>query len=41
MNVIKNLNVASSPTVLFRGLSLAIARDGLYVGAMLGLTPGK
>ena len=36
---IKSLGVANSPSILFRGLEIAILRDGIYVGAMLGLTP--
>ena len=39
LNVLKGLQIPSNPTSLFRGLSLAIQRDGIYVGAMLGLTP--
>lgn len=36
---IKNMVQTYRPMIMFRGLGNAILRDGIYVGAMLGLTP--
>ncbi len=36
---IKNVLSSHGSLMIFRGLNLAILRDGIYVGAMLGLTP--
>jgi len=39
IHTLNRLGVAANPALVFRGLSMALIRDSIYVGAMLGLTP--
>jgi len=39
LHTIERLGVAANPALVFRGISMALVRDSIYVGAMLGLTP--
>ena len=39
LSVLKHLQLDVKPSIIFRGLSNAFARDAIYVGGMLGMTP--
>jgi hypothetical protein len=39
LHTFERLGVSANPTLVWRGLSMALIRDSIYVGAMLGFTP--